>query len=225
MNYMRPIATFSIVACDLKSQAWGVAVASKFPAVGAVVPWAKAKAGAVATQATANLTYGPDGLELMGRRMSAQKALERLLARDKDRDHRQAGLVDSRGGSATYTGKACSDWAGGLNGRGYAIQGNILAGGEVIRAMEHSFLDTRGQLPKRLLAALIAGNQAGGDRRGRQAAAILVVKPQAGYGGNNDHWIDYRVDDHLDPVTRLSELLEMHGLYFGKSPKSQRVHL
>lgn len=222
---MFQVSTFSIVACDLKAHAWGIAVASKFPAVGSVVPWARANAGAVATQALANTTFGPRGLELMSGHLSAEETLAKLLTRDRDREHRQVGLVDARGRSASYTGKKCMEWAGSLTGLGYAIQGNILAGPEVIRQMEHTFLESKGELPERLFAVLDAGSRAGGDRRGRQSAALYVVKNKAGYGGHNDRWIDYRVDDHLNPVLRLGELLELHHLYFDKSPKSQRVKL
>ncbi len=222
---MHRLATFSIVACDLRAQAWGVAVASKFPAVGAVVPWAKAKAGAVATQALANTSFGPLGLELMGRGLSAKTALDRMLAQDRDRAHRQVGLVDSKGRSASYTGKSCGEWAGGRTGPSYAIQGNILAGAPVVGEMERAFLEAKGDLPHRLLTSLEAGSRAGGDRRGRQSAALYVVKAKAGYGGRNDRWIDYRVDDHLNPIAQLAELLELHALYFGKSPKSERVRL
>ncbi len=222
---MHKLATFSIVACDLKARAWGVAVASKFPAVGAVVPWARAGAGAVATQAVANTSFGPRGLELMARGLSANTVLERLLANDPGRQERQVGLVDSKGRSASFTGKACSEWAGGRTGPGYAIQGNILAGAAVVGEMEHAFIETKGDLPHRLLAALQAGSRAGGDRRGRQSAALYVARARAGYGGHNDRWVDYRVDDHLNPISQLAELLELHGLYFGKSPKSERVRL
>ena len=222
---MHTLATFSIVACDLKAQAWGIAVASKFPAVGAVVPWARAKVGAIATQALANTSFGPRGLELLESDLSAEETLAKLLAVDPGRDHRQVGVVDHQGNSATFTGAACVHWAGGISHPGYAIQGNILAGPEVIRQMETTFLETGGLLPDRLLAALEAGNNAGGDRRGRQSAAIYVVKPRGGYGGYNDRWIDYRVDDHLNPIPRLTDMLELHHLYFGKSPKSQRVSL
>ena len=219
------VSTFSIAACDLNSQAWGIAVASKFPAVGAVVPWARARVGAVATQANANTTYGSRGLEMLSSGLSADETLAKLLSHDREREHRQAGLVDAKGGSASFTGKLCREWAGGLTGPGYAIQGNILAGPEVVRKMEHAFLESHGELPDRLFAALDAGSRAGGDRRGRQSAAILVVKPKAGYGGHNDRWMDYRVDDHLNPIARLEELIELHRLYFGKSPKSERVML
>jgi len=217
--------TFSIVACDLEEQSWGVAVASKFPAVGAVVPWAQASAGAVATQSFANTSFGPRGLALMGTGMSANETLARLLQDDQDRELRQTGLVDVQGGSATFTGEGCFPWAGGVTGRGYAIQGNILKSAKVVPAIEKTFLKTKGSLPNRLHAALLAGDRAGGDKRGRQSAAIYVVKPKGGYGGFIDRWIDYRVDDHEDPVLRLGELLEMHELYFGKSPEKDRVEL
>jgi len=224
--------TFSIVACDLEEQSWGVAVASKFPAVGAVVPWAQAGVGAVATQSFANTSFGPRGLALMGTGLSAQETLERLLEDDPDKELRQAGIVDAKGGAATFSGNGCFEWAGGiaspstaLRRSGYAIQGNILAGVKVVPAMEKAFLKTKGNLPARLYAALFAGDRAGGDKRGRQSAAIYVVKPKGGYGGFIDRWIDYRVDDHEDPVPRLGELLEMHELYFGRSPEADRVEL
>ena len=215
--------TFSIVACDLEEQAWGVAVASKFPAVGAVVPWAQAEAGAVATQSFANTSYGPHGLELMGKDLSADETLAKLLQEDSDRELRQIGLVDAKGRSATFTGAGCFPWAGGVSGKGYAIQGNILKSAKVVPAIEKTFLKTKGNLPVRLQAALLAGDRAGGDKRGHQSAAIYVVKPKGGYGGFVDRWIDYRVDDHDDPVLRLGELLEMQELYFGKSPEKERV--
>jgi uncharacterized Ntn-hydrolase superfamily protein len=217
--------TFSIVACDLEDNAWGVAVASKFPAVGAVVPWVQAEAGAVATQSFANTSYGPRGLALMGTGFSAQETIDRLLEDDPDKELRQVGLVDAKGGSATFSGSGCYAWAGGLSGKGYAIQGNILSNDSVVPAMEEAFLRTNGNLPIRLHAALLAGDRAGGDKRGRQSAAIYVAKPKAGYGGYLDRWLDYRVDDHEDPVPRLGELLDMHGLYFGKSPESERVEI
>ncbi|HLO32721.1 MAG TPA: DUF1028 domain-containing protein [Anaerolineales bacterium] len=215
--------TFSIVACDLEEQTWGVAVASKFPAVGAVVPWAQAGVGAVATQSFSNTSFGPRGLALMGTGLSAQETLDRLLEDDPDKELRQVGLVDAKGGSATFSGSGCFAWAGGVSGKSYAIQGNILASGRVVPAMERTFLKTKGSLPVRLQAALLAGDRAGGDKRGRQSAAIYVAKPKAGYGGFLDRWLDYRVDDHEDPVPRLGELLEMHYLYFGKSPEAERV--
>jgi uncharacterized Ntn-hydrolase superfamily protein len=217
--------TFSIVACDLEDQAWGVGVASKFPAVGAVVPWAKAGAGAVATQAFANTSFGPGGLALMEAGLSGEETLAKLLRDDVDRELRQVGLVDAQGRSATFTGAGCFPWAGGVSGKGYAIQGNILKNAKVVPAIERAFLRTRGDLPNRLQAALLAGDRAGGDKRGRQSAAIYIAKPKAGYGGFLDRWIDYRVDDHADPVSRLGELLEMHELYFGKSLENDRVEI
>jgi uncharacterized Ntn-hydrolase superfamily protein len=219
------LSTFSIAACDIKGQAWGIAVASKFPAVGAVVPWARASAGAVATQSFANTSFGPRGLEMMASGLSAEETLSKLLAHDREREQRQVGLVDANGGSATFTGKSCVQWAGGVNGPGYAIQGNVLTNAEVVNRMEHAFLDAKGELPERLFAALDAGNRAGGDRRGKQSSALIVVKPKGGYGGYNDRWMDYRVDDNLNPIPRLGELLELHHLYFDKSPKSERVKL
>src|SRR5215216_13183 len=217
--------TFSIVACDLQEGAWGVAVASKFPAVGAVVPWAQAEAGAVATQSFANTSFGPRGLALMGTGFSAQETLDRLLEDDPDKELRQVGLVDAKGGAATFSGSSCFTWTGGVSGQGYAIQGNILANDQVVLAMEKTFLSTAGSLPARLHAALLAGDHAGGDKRGRQSAAIYVAKPKAGYGGYLDRWLDYRVDDHEDPVPRLGELLELHELYFGKSAETDRLPL
>jgi len=222
---MVQLSTFSIVAYDPSDSSWGVAVASKFPAVGAVVPWAKAGVGAVATQSFANTSFGPHGLDMMASGISAQDTLTRLLDEDSDREHRQVGLVDASGNSSTFTGKDCYNWAGGLIGPGYAIQGNILSGAGVVHAMEKVYLEMEGNLPARLHAALLAGDQAGGDRRGRQSAAILVVKPDSGYGGFNDRWIDYRVDDAQDPVSRLGELLKLHWLFFGKSPESEHVQL
>ncbi len=217
--------TFSIVACDLREQTWGIAVASKFPAVGAVVPYAAAGIGAVATQSLANTSFGPRGLDLMASGCSAKETLSQLLKDDPEKELRQVGLVDAKGRSATFTGSGCFAWAGGISGKGYAIQGNILAGGIVVPAMERAFLKAKGNLPARLHAALLAGDRAGGDKRGHQSAAIYVVKPKGGYGGYLDRWLDYRVDDHEDPVPRLAELLELHELYFGNSSESERLQI
>jgi uncharacterized Ntn-hydrolase superfamily protein len=162
-------------------------------------------------------------LELLSQGLSADETLAKLLQEDADRELRQVGLVDAQGRSATFSGAGCFPWAGGVGGKGYAIQGNILKSAKVVPAIEKAFLKTKGSLPTRLHAALLAGDRAGGDKRGRQSAAIYVAKPKAGYGGFVDRWIDYRVDDHEDPVLRLAELLEMHELYFGKSPASERV--
>jgi uncharacterized Ntn-hydrolase superfamily protein len=185
----------------------------------------QAEAGAVATQSFANTSFGPRGLALMKTGLSAEETLQRLLEDDPDKELRQVGLVDANGSAATFTGSGCFDWAGGISGKGYAIQGNILAGEQVVPAMEKTFLSASGTLPARLHAALLAGDRAGGDKRGRQSASIYVAKPNAGYGGFTDRWLDYRVDDHEDPVPRLGELLEMHELYFGRSPESERVEI
>lgn len=219
------ITTFSIAACDPEEPAWGVAVASKFPAVGAVVPWVRAGCGAVATQSYANTTYGPRALALMQEGLSAEDVLQRLIQDDDERHLRQVGLVDSRGRPATFTGEDCLDWAGGQTSDHFAVQGNILTGPETIQAMADAFARTTADLPERLLAALLAGDRAGGDRRGRQSAAIYVAKPEGGYGGYNDRWIDYRVDDHEDPVPRLIDLVEMHRLYFGESDPAEQLDL
>jgi uncharacterized Ntn-hydrolase superfamily protein len=198
--------TFSIVAADPDVGDWGIAVASKFPCVGAVVPWARAGVGAVATQAWANTSFGPDGLALMSQGIAAEDALRRLLDADEGRADRQVGLVDARGRAATFTGERCMDWAGGLTGDGFAAQGNILVGDEVVREVARSFRATEGDLSDRLLAALLAGDAAGGDRRGRQSATLLVVREGGGYEGRNDRYIDLRVDDHPDAPTELARL-------------------
>jgi len=217
-------STFSIVAYDPNEQAWGIAVASKFLAVGSVVPWARAGAGAVATQSYANTSYGKEGLDLMETGMSANEVLQSMISRDPEAQSRQVGVVDAQGRAATFTGSSCFDWAGGLTGDGFAVQGNILTGEQVVRAMAETFVERKAEnIIWRLYNALLAGDRTGGDRRGRQSAAILVVKAHAGYGGFNDRWVDYRVDDHEDPVTRLGGLLELHELYIGKSPSTDRI--
>ncbi len=195
--------TFSIVAADLAAGDWGVAVASKFPCVGAVVPWARAGVGAVATQAWANTSFGPEGLALMADGMDANASLDALLEADEGSRHRQAGFVDAQGRSATFTGSECMDWAGGITGDGFACQGNILAGRAVVSDMAVAFQAAGGDLCDRLLAALVAGDAAGGDKRGRQSAALLVVRHKGGYEGRGDRYIDLRVDDHPDPIVDL----------------------
>lgn len=195
--------TFSIVAADVASGDWGIAVASKFPCVGAVVPWARAGVGAVATQSWANTSFGPEGLELMGAGVGAQPALDRLLGDDDGREDRQVGFVDATGNAATFTGSKCMTWAGGVSGEGFAAQGNILAGEAVVAELARAFSETEGDLCDRLLAALVAGDAAGGDKRGRQSAALLVVREGGGYEGRNDRYIDLRVDDHADPINEL----------------------
>lgn len=198
--------TFSIVAVDPANGDLGVAVASKFPCVGAVVPWAKAGVGAVATQAWANTAFGPDGLGLMAGGMPAAEALDAVLEGDDGRDERQAGFVDGRGGAATFTGSGCVHWAGGVTDGTVAAQGNILAGEAVVQALVRAFAAAEGDLSDRLLAALLAGDAAGGDRRGKQSAALLVVREGGGYEGRNDRYIDLRVDDHPDAPSELARL-------------------
>lgn len=202
--------TFSIVAADLEAGDSGVAVASKFPAVGAVVPWARAGVGAVATQAWANTGFGPNGLELLAGGADANEALRQMLDEDDGRPQRQVGMVDAQGVVATFTGEACMEWAGGHVGEGFACQGNILVGPEVVRAMADAYEGTDGDLLDRLLAALLAGDAAGGDRRGRQSAAILVVREGGGYGGYTDRYVDLRIDDDSAATARLAELVEVY---------------
>ena len=215
---MTPIvATFSIVAFDPETESLGVAVQSKFLAVGSVVPWARAGVGAVATQAMANFNYGPRGLDLMAEGRTAEETVEKLTSADEGRDHRQLGVVDARGRAATFTGPECFDWAGGVTGEHYAAQGNILVGRETVDAMARAYEETGGDLATRLLAALDAGQEAGGDSRGKQSAALLVVREGGGYGGDNDRVIDLRVDDHPDPIKELIRVRDLHTLYFGET--------
>ena len=202
--------TFSIVACDLERGDWGVAVASKFPAVGSVVPWGRAGAGAIATQAHANVDYGPEGLDLLLQGVGADAAVARLTGADENRAARQVGVVDATGGAATFTGDECMSWAGGMSGEGFACQGNILVGPQVVDEMARAYRAAEGELVDRLLVALSAGDAAGGDRRGRQSAALLVVRDGGGYDGRRDRYIDLRVDDHTDPV---AELLRVFSVY------------
>jgi uncharacterized Ntn-hydrolase superfamily protein len=210
----RCVSTFSIVGFDPASGDLGIAVESKFLAVGAVVPWARAVVGAVATQSWANTSYGPRGLDLLAAGRSPEEALAQLTGGDEGADQRQVGIVDAQGRSATFTGPGCHPWAGGLAGPNFAAQGNILVGEETVRALATTFQQATGPLSHRLLAALAAGQQAGGDRRGQQSAALLVVRAAGGYGGYNDRYIDLRVDDHAHPIEELAQLLEMHELYF-----------
>jgi uncharacterized Ntn-hydrolase superfamily protein len=208
--------TFSIVATDGTS--WGVAVASKFLAVGSAVPAAAAGVGAIATQSYANLAYRPDGLALLRDGTTAQETLDMLTQADGGRAQRQAGVVDRHGNAATYTGDQCHDWAGGRTGPSYAVQGNILTGPDVVEAMEGAWLGTDGSQPlaRRLLAALVAGDTAGGDSRGRQSAAVLVASNDGGYAGSTDILVDLRIDDSPTPIPELVRLLDLHDVYFGK---------
>ena len=213
------LSTFSIVACDLKAEEWGVAVQSKFLAVGPIVPWAEANVGAIATQAYANTSYGPRGLAMLKLGFSAEETLKKLLETDEGREHRQVGIVDAQGRAAAFTGKECYPWAGHIVGKNFSVQGNILVGQETVEAMAEAFERTRGPLWKRLLEALRAGQRAGGDRRGQQSAAIVVVKEKSGYGEFTDRMIDLRVDDHPQPIEELARLLDLHELYFGQTKK------
>lgn len=205
-----PVATFSIVGYDAETGAVGIAVQSKFFAVGSVVPWAEAGVGAIATQSWANTTYGPNGLKLLKSGLSAEQTLERLVADDPGRATRQVGIVDAKGNVANYTGDECNAWAGAVSGKHYTAQGNILAGEDVVKAMGKAFEETEGELADKLMAALFAGQEAGGDTRGQQSAALLVVQENSGYGGFNDRYIDLRVDDDEKPIEELQRLLEIH---------------
>jgi uncharacterized Ntn-hydrolase superfamily protein len=211
------VATFSIVGFDPETNSLGVAVQSKFLAVGSIVPWARAGVGAVATQAMANYNYGPRGLDLMAQGKTADETLEGLISADEDREHRQVGIVDGRGRAATFTGSECFEWAGGETGGCYAAQGNILVSGETVEAMAKTYQEAGGDLATRLLSALDAGQAAGGDSRGKQSAALLVVREGGGYGGDNDRVADLRVDDHPDPIRELMRIRDLHTLYFGET--------
>jgi uncharacterized Ntn-hydrolase superfamily protein len=220
---MRPVATFSIVARDPGTGDLGVATASKFLAVGAVVPHAVAGVGAVATQSYANTSFGPRAVAALRAGIPLAQIQAGFAAGDADHAIRQYGMVDAGGDAVSFTGEGCHPWAGGRSGDGYAVQGNLLAGPEVIDALEAAFLEASGPLPERLLAALAAADRAGGDARGRQAAALLVVREGGGYGGQDDRMVDLRVDDHDDPVPRLGGLLRLHRLYFGSVRDEDRL--
>lgn len=217
--------TFSIVAYDIQNHEWGVAVQSKFLAAGSVVPWARAGAGAVATQSWANTSYGPRGLALMEEGMSAKEVIAVLTEDDDDRALRQVGIVDAAGNAAAFTGEECYEWAGHLIGEHYACQGNILVSDETVVAMARAFEESSGSLADRLVAALLAGQSAGGDRRGQQSAALLVVKDGGGYGGHNDRYVDLRVDDHPTPMEELARLLELYKLYFFQTDPDNLVKI
>jgi uncharacterized Ntn-hydrolase superfamily protein len=221
----RPVvATYSIAACDLEARQWGVATQSKFLAVGSVVPWAEPEVGAIATQAYANPRYGPEGLALLRDGLPAEEVVERLTAADEGREHRQLGVVDARGGSATYTGSECYDWAGGRTGPGYAAQGNILVSEETVAALAATFEATEGTpLAERLVECLAAAQAAGGDSRGQQSSALLVVERDGGYAGLSDEVVDLRVDDHETPIEELRRLYALHQAIFGKTPRERWI--
>lgn len=219
----RVVATYSIAACDLEQGQWGVGTQSKFLAVGSVVPWAEPGVGAIATQAYANPRYGPDGLALLRRGLDAEEVVRRLTEADDGRAERQLGVVDASGRAATYTGAECLDWAGGRTGAGYAAQGNILVSAETVDAMAAAFEASEGSLAERLLAALDAAQAAGGDSRGQQSAALLVVERDGGYAGLSDVVLDLRVDDHERPLEELRRLHGLHHALFDKTPRSEWV--
>ncbi len=217
----RPVATFSVAACDLELGQWGVVVASKFLAVGSVVPWAEPEAGAVATQSYANPRYGPDGLALLRQGLGAGEVVQRLTDADDGRDERQLGIVDAAGRAATFTGDGCHEWAGGRTGPGYAAQGNLLVSGDTVDALAETFESATGSFASRLLDSLVAGQTAGGDRRGQQSAALLVVERDGGYAGLSDVLVDLRVDDHEAPIEELIRLAGLHEQLFGQTPRDR----
>jgi len=225
VNELPVVATFSIVGRDPSTGELGIAVQSKFLSVGSVVPWASAEGGAIATQSYANTRFGPRGLELLRQGLSASEVLERLLENDPGKAQRQVGIVDREGRSATYTGEDCLPWAGGLAGPNYAAQGNILVSVATVQAMARTFQETQGDLAHRLVEALDAGQQAGGDSRGRQSAALYVVKEAGGYGGLSDRYIDLRVDDHPEPILELKRILEIWRMLFEKPDPATMLKL
>lgn len=213
------VATFSIVAYDPDTQELGVAVQSKFIAVGSVVPWAKSGVGAIATQSFANTAYGPKGLDLLAAGDEPDAVLKKITEADKKAAVRQIGIVDAKGRSATFTGEKCNAWAGGVRGENFACQGNILAGEDVVKNMAKSFRESKGDLGERLIAALQAGQDAGGDTRGMQSAALLIVRDGWGYGGFNDRYRDLRVDDHAEPIKEMKRIYDLHREIFPKPRK------
>jgi uncharacterized Ntn-hydrolase superfamily protein len=215
------VATYSIAACDLAAGQWGVATQSKFLGVGSVVPWAEPGVGAIATQAYANPRYGPEGLTLLREGLSPREVVERLTTADDGRDHRQVGVVDAQGRGASFTGEECMDWAGGRTGDCYAAQGNILVSAETVDAIAETFERAQGTLAERLLDCLDAAQAAGGDRRGQQSAALLVVERDGGYAGLSNEVVDLRVDEHERPLEELRRIYVMHQAIFGKTPAEE----
>jgi uncharacterized Ntn-hydrolase superfamily protein len=220
------VATYSIAACDLEAQQWGVAVQSKFLSVGSVVPWAEPEVGAIATQAYANPRYGPNGLALLREGLSAAEVVERLTAEDDGRDVRQLGVVDGQGRSASWTGTECNEWAGHRTGPCYAAQGNILVSAETVDAIAVTFEGNAGQpLAQRLLECLAAAQAAGGDRRGQQSASLLIVKRDGGYASLSDIVVDLRVEDHARPIEELRRIYGLHRRLFEVTPREEWIPL
>jgi uncharacterized Ntn-hydrolase superfamily protein len=218
----RRVATYSIAACDLEAGQWGVATQSKFLAVGSVVPWAEPHVGAIATQAYANPRYGPEGLALLREGLSADEVVERLTSADEGRDHRQLGVVDRQGRGASFTGSECLEWAGGKTGACYAAQGNILVSAETVDAIATTFAQTQDKpLVERLLDCLDAAQAGGGDRRGQQSAALLLVEKDGGYAKLSDTVVDLRVEDHERPLEELRRLYKLHDALFGETPRDE----
>ncbi len=215
------IATYSIAACDLEAGRWGVATQSKFLAVGSVVPWAEPQVGAIATQAYANPRYGSEGLALLRDGLSAEQVADKLTSADEGRNHRQLGIVDREGHSASFTGEECLEWAGGRTGLCYAAQGNILVSGATVDALAETFEGSGGPLADRLLDCLDAAQAAGGDRRGQQSAAILVVEKDGGYAKLSDVVVELRVEDHERPLEELRRLYRLHQALFGETPREE----
>jgi uncharacterized Ntn-hydrolase superfamily protein len=215
------VATYSIAACDLEAGQWGVATQSKFLAVGSVVPWAEPRVGAIATQAYANPRYGSEGLDLLREGLTAEQVVDRLTSADEGRDHRQLGIVDEEGRSASFTGEECLDWAGGRTGPCYAAQGNILVSAATVDALAETFEGSSGALADRLLDCLDAAQAAGGDRRGQQSAAILVVERDGGYAKLSDVVVELRVEDHERPLEELRRLYRLHQALFGETPREE----
>jgi uncharacterized Ntn-hydrolase superfamily protein len=215
------VATYSIAACDLEAGQWGVATQSKFLAVGSVVPWAEPRVGAIATQAYANPRYGSEGLALLREGLTAEQVVDRLTSADEGREHRQLGVVDEEGHSASFTGEECLDWAGGRTGPCYAAQGNILVSAATVDALAETFVGSSGALADRLLDCLDAAQAAGGDRRGQQSAAILVVEKDGGYAKLSDVVVELRVEDHERPLEELRRLFRLHQALFGETPREE----
>lgn len=224
--YRAQLSTFSIAARDPNNGDLGVIVQSKFPAVGSIVPWAAAEVGAIATQAWANSSYGPRGLVLLSEGKTATQTLRALLKDDDMAEHRQVGIVDFKGLAAAHTGDKCMESATHVVGKGYTCQGNILASASVVTSMAETYERTKGDLIDKLFAGLKAGQAQGGDRRGMQSAAILVVRKNGGYGGGNDRYVDVRVDEHASPIEELERIFAIYDItLLSREPPSRLIRI